>query len=133
VVAARRGPAFALPLGATPVVAHFAHQLARQAVGRRRPLHALLVGKRSPSFPSGHAMRSSAVAFAVAYALVRENVAPGRFVVPIAVALPAAAGISRAYADVHWATDVLGGWGLGAAVGAGAALCHEWLRRDVAR
>jgi len=39
-----------------------------------------------------------------------------------------AAGASRIYVDRHWATDLVGGWALGATTGALCALWYDRLR-----
>ena len=43
---------------------------------------------------------------------------------------PLAIGASRVYPDVHWATDVLGGWSVGALVAALGAVVYERVRRN---
>lgn len=49
---------------------------------------------------------------------------------PLALTIAAAAGVSRAYADAHWTTDVVGGWALGGATAAASALWYEKLRAN---
>jgi undecaprenyl-diphosphatase len=86
------------------------------SVDRPRPVNPL-VGTDGHSFPSGHAAYSVAYV-AIAVALARSvSWLTGRVaVVLIAVALAAVVGITRIYLRAHFLSDVLGGWGLGAAV-----------------
>lgn len=86
------------------------------AVGRSRPPVAQrLVTATNQSFPSGHALAAAAIlgVLAVAALTVLRGRGARRAVLIAAVALPGAIGASRIYLGVHWATDVLGGWGIG--------------------
>lgn len=85
----------------------------------------------SQSFPSGHAMLSAIVYLTLGALLARvqERRRAKAYPLLVAVALVLLIGASRVYLGVHWPSDVLAGW----AVGAGwAALCWLlllWLQR----
>ncbi|HMC57482.1 MAG TPA: phosphatase PAP2 family protein [Gemmatimonadaceae bacterium] len=81
------------------------------------------------SFPSGHATGAAAVAVLFAYIAIRQRVHP-RIIVSLCALIALLVGISRVYLDVHWASDVLGGWTVGAAFGAGCCAVYELLHRD---
>ncbi len=69
------------------------------------------------SFPSGHAL-SSAVIFltlGAMIALVQDDRRIKFYVLAFAVLLTLLVGLSRIYLGVHWPSDVLAGWALGAA------------------
>lgn len=99
---------------------------------RERPVGALHFGIRSYAFPSGHATVSMAAAVAVAYVLWREKLLRATPSLTLAVLVPLLVGVSRTYLDVHWATDVLGGWSVGLFVAGFGAVIYERLRRDPA-
>ncbi|OEO28531.1 hypothetical protein VW23_004325 [Devosia insulae DS-56] len=69
------------------------------------------------SFPSGHAT-VSAVVFLTIGAMLAESSSERqlkRFFVGVAIVLTLLIGVSRIYLGVHYPTDVLAGWSLGAA------------------
>jgi len=76
------------------------------------------------SFPSGHATGSAAVATLFAWIAIRQHAHP-RIVVPVCVLIPLVVGFSRIYLDMHWTSDVLGGWVIGVAFGAGCCAVYE--------
>jgi membrane-associated phospholipid phosphatase len=70
------------------------------------------------SFPSGHAAHTTAYTV-VAYALVRrfEDRPPRRrIILGVALLLTATIGLTRVLLGVHYLSDVVAGWGLGAAL-----------------
>ena len=109
---AAAAPAFALGVAATLA------DVGKQVVDRARPGVGLrLIAEGEPSFPSGHATDSTAVfltlGLVVAVFLLRRPLA--RIATVAAGGLLAVAiGVSRLVLGVHWPTDVLAGWALGA-------------------
>ncbi|HEY2159811.1 MAG TPA: phosphatase PAP2 family protein [Solirubrobacteraceae bacterium] len=92
------------------------YSLAKLFVHRQRPPSEIWLTKvAGTAFPSGHAVQSLAtfVALAVAGAVWVPR-ARGA-VLALAVVLAAGVGCSRVYLGVHWTTDVLAGWLIGAA------------------
>lgn len=90
--------------------------------GPRPDLVAHLVEVHTTSFPSGHAMNSAITYLALGALLARAEEARRVriFFMVVAIALTLAIGISRVYLGVHWPSDVLAGWCIGASW---AALC----------
>jgi membrane-associated phospholipid phosphatase len=91
--------------------------LVKQTIGRERPPFRLrLQHPLGSSFPSGHTTQAAATYLALALVaflltrsrVVRAGVCAGALVISVLV------GLSRAYLGVHWATDALAGWLLGA-------------------
>ena len=126
----RRGRHAAAGAIAAPVVAIALFNAIKLTYGRVRPSGALHFGLRTFAFPSGHATVSMAAASTVAYVLWRERVLGGKSAAAIAALVPLLIGFSRIYLDVHWATDVLGGWCVGLFVAGLAGMAYERLRRD---
>jgi membrane protein DedA with SNARE-associated domain/membrane-associated phospholipid phosphatase len=88
----------------------------KDAVDRPRPADPL-VSSSGSSFPSGHAAHSVVYLWlAVTIVLrLRPGMARATAVVVTGFVLTALVGLSRVYLDVHYLSDVSGGWALGAA------------------
>ena len=115
---------------AAPTVAIALFSAIKFVYGRTRPSGAAYFGLQTFAFPSGHATVSMAAAVAVAFVLWRERLLSGTGAMALAVGVPLLVGFSRVYLDVHWATDVLGGWCVGLFVAGLTCTIYEHLRRD---
>jgi undecaprenyl-diphosphatase len=85
---------------------------------RPRPeLVSHLVDVNSFSFPSGHATMATItyLTLGVLLAQVQQRRRMKLYVLAVATFLALLVGISRVYLGVHWPTDILAGWCLGAA------------------
>ena len=90
--------------------------IAKDAVDRRRPAGAL-VDVDGASYPSGHAAYAVTwVAVAVALSRALPTIASRFAFVTVAIVIAIVVGLSRIYLRVHYLSDVVGGWGLGAAI-----------------
>lgn len=126
---AARGRRVAALLTIAPLLALATFLVVKRIVQRPRPEGALLLGELAFSFPSGHATTAAAVLGSLAWVVGRERLLPLRLTLPLAVVLALLIGASRVVLDVHWATDVLAGWGAGLAVAALTIGAYERLRR----
>ena len=83
------------------------------------------------SFPSGHSMMSAAayLTLGALLARVQPRRAAKAYLLILAGLLTLGIGISRIYLGVHWPTDVLAGWALGATWALFCWLAARWLQR----
>lgn len=97
----------------------------------RPPLSPEMAAGLNASFPSGHAMLSATVYLTLG-ALIghfAERRLIRLYVLGVAILLTLMIGTSRIYLGLHWTTDVLGGWCVGAAWALGwRALVLCWRR-----
>jgi len=105
--------------------------LLKFAFGRPRP-DFISPGARvfTTSFPSGHATLSAITYLTIAALLARTQSSPriGVYFIVLAALLTILIGVSRIYLGVHYPTDVLGGWCIGAAWALGCWVLMTWLQ-----
>jgi undecaprenyl-diphosphatase len=99
---------------------------------RPRPeLVAHAVETLGSSFPSGHATLSAATYLTIGALLAhaQEQRRVKAYIHVTAIALALLIGVSRVYLGVHWPTDVLAGWCIGAAWSILCVTVANWLMR----
>lgn len=113
---ADRRPAFILPLWITVLGSQATTYLGKFAIARTRPDFIDAVSATTPSFPSGHATATMAVYGFIAYAIARDL--PGlrqRFEIAFWTGMVVLlVGFSRLFLSVHYLSDVLSGFLVGA-------------------
>jgi undecaprenyl-diphosphatase len=106
--------------------AHALSNGTKSVVQRPRPdfVHSPLARPQSYSFPSGHALESTALYVTIALVAARgwTRQRMRRWLAIGSLVLVFLIGSSRVYLGVHYATDVIGGWAAGLAI----ALTCAW-------
>jgi membrane-associated phospholipid phosphatase len=95
---------------------------------RARPaLWPAIVVQGGYAFPSGHAIASATFYPLIAHEVAARLPRLSRLAWITAIGLAAFVGIGRIYLGLHWPTDVVAGWALGAAQ---TTLALAWLRHE---
>ena len=83
----------------------------------------------SASFPSGHALMSTAtyLTLGALLARVQSKRRVKLYLIGLALLISLIVGMTRIYLGVHWPTDVLAGWSVGAAWALACWLVSIWL------
>lgn len=126
----RRGLPIAGAVVLSPAIALALFLGIKRIYKRKRPAGGARLHELTYAFPSGHAAASAAVFGTASYVLWREKMLPRDAAIAIATIGPLLVGSSRVYLDVHWTTDVLGGWSVGGLVAAFSAAVYERVRRN---
>jgi undecaprenyl-diphosphatase len=112
-----------------PVVAILLFNILKRIYARPRPVGLGGIVPSSYSFPSGHATASTAICCTLAYVYWREGLIGRSTALMLAIAAPLLIGVSRVYLNVHWATDVIGGWCAGLLIAVLCTLLYDRNRR----
>jgi undecaprenyl-diphosphatase len=105
--------------------------LLKLGFARPRPeLVSRLVDVNSFSFPSGHATMATLtyLTLGVLLASVQKRRRMKLYLLAVATFLALLVGFTRVYLGVHWPTDVLAGWCVGAAWALGCWFIATWLQ-----
>ncbi|WP_166024147.1 phosphatase PAP2 family protein [Streptomyces chilikensis] len=122
----------ALWLVAVVAVAAVLQQVLKAVLARPRPVWPDPVDHaRYAAFPSGHAMTAAVCCGLLLWVLHRCGVGRRlwRAAVALAVVSVVGVGLTRVWLGVHWPSDVVGGWLLGAMTVTAAVVVHERLPR----
>ncbi|HEV7277434.1 MAG TPA: phosphatase PAP2 family protein [Devosiaceae bacterium] len=103
----------------------------KELFSRPRPSFEHAAEVFTASFPSGHALISTVtyLTLGVLLARVQASARVRVYIIAIAVLLSLVIGLSRLFLGVHYPTDVLAGWCLGAAWAGLCLAVAAWLQR----
>ena len=104
-----------LPVAITVIISPIVNRIIKNLLDRPRPEFKVLFADES-SFPSGHAQNNMALYIGLLLCLLLVVTAPKwRLIFKIAfITLPLLIGITRIYFGVHYISDVIAGWSMGA-------------------
>ncbi|MFF8959683.1 phosphatase PAP2 family protein [Streptomyces sp. NPDC014894] len=124
----RRDRLFAVWIAATTALGSAVQQTLKWAVGRERPQWSDPVDSAHyAAFPSGHAMTATVVCGLLVWIAVHRGAGRRalRWCGAAAAVSVVGVGVTRLYLGVHWPTDVLAGWLMGAALVALSVAAHR--------
>jgi undecaprenyl-diphosphatase len=122
----------AVVLGSVVVLAQVCDEVLKGVYNRPRPDFAVAGAySYAQSFPSGHSTTSAALWLSLAMIAASFQDQPGHkaFWIAMAAIVVVGVGLSRVFLGVHWPTDVLAGWMLGACWALAGWLAWRWLDR----
>jgi undecaprenyl-diphosphatase len=114
-----------IPLLLAPIGGVLTYYFVKRVFARSRPAGTGNFLEGTYSFPSAHATTSAAVCVTLAYIFWREGIMSGVVALVLAILVPVVIGTSRVYLDMHWATDVIGGWCAGLVIAGLAAALYN--------
>ncbi len=117
-----------IPVACTAITSTFLNKAIKNIVARPRPVERLLEVS-SFSFPSGHAMNNMAIYLMIALCILpfcKTKLQKG-MTLGVLLVFPIMMGISRIYFNVHFFSDVVCGWCLGAIL----AICFSEIFKKV--
>ncbi|WP_069762557.1 phosphatase PAP2 family protein [Streptomyces sp. LUP47B] len=115
-------------LAATCALGTLVQQVLKAAVGRPRPVWPDPVDTAHfAAYPSGHALTATVVCGLLLWLLHHYGVGRALWFTALALAALSVVGVglTRIWLGVHWPSDVLGGWLLGAMLVALAVMVHQ--------
>ena len=106
-----------IPVAATAITSTILNKTIKNIIARPRPLEKLLETS-SFSFPSGHAMNNTAIYLMLYFCIAPLCKEKWQKILTFIVLMifPLMMGVSRIYFNVHFFSDVVCGWCLGAIV-----------------
>lgn len=121
----------ALLLAVSVVGGTIVSSVLKEFIGRPRPSIEHAAEVFTASFPSGHALVSAVTYLTLGALLARtqERAAVRGYIIGLAVLVTLMIGVSRLYLGVHYPTDVLAGWCLGAMWAGLCLIVAVWLQR----
>lgn len=105
-----------LPVALTVIISRIVNIALKASMDRPRPEFRLFPNETETSFPSGHSQNNMALYIALLLVLLLIIKAPKPRIVlkVVLITLPLIIGITRLYFGVHYISDVIAGWSVGA-------------------